>query len=136
MNLSRPLYINVAVDIAGGNSYTDLGTTQALSVPYALYAGKSATSDNAVTSEIHDGDNNTKVSTERNTNEDIVRFDLGGTEKMRLTGNRLEFKNIPGNSIYIGDSAGTSSTGPANLIIGYQAGYANTTGVANTFIGS
>ncbi len=34
-------YLKVEVDVAGGSSYVDMGTTQLLSVPYALYAGNS-----------------------------------------------------------------------------------------------
>ncbi len=34
-------FIQVEMDPAGGTSYTDMGTTQLMSVPYALYAGKS-----------------------------------------------------------------------------------------------
>ena len=32
-------FLQVELDPAGGNTYTDLGTTQMMSVPYALYAG-------------------------------------------------------------------------------------------------
>ena len=32
-------FLQVEMDPAGGNSYTDLGTTQMMSVPYALQAG-------------------------------------------------------------------------------------------------
>lgn len=34
-------YIQVEFDAAGGTNYTDMGTTQLMSVPYALYAGSS-----------------------------------------------------------------------------------------------
>lgn len=37
-----PMFIEIGVDANGGTNYTDLGTTQLLSVPYALYAGQSA----------------------------------------------------------------------------------------------
>ncbi|MBK6821260.1 MAG: hypothetical protein IPG85_17340 [Bacteroidetes bacterium] len=33
-------YIHVAIDPFGANQYIDIGTTQLLSVPYALYAEK------------------------------------------------------------------------------------------------
>lgn len=33
-----PYFLKVEIDLAGGTSYTDMGTTQLLSVPYALYA--------------------------------------------------------------------------------------------------
>ncbi len=36
-------YIRVAIDIKGGHQYQDIGTTQLLSVPYALYADKAGT---------------------------------------------------------------------------------------------
>ena len=34
-------YLQVEIDVAGGSSFTDMGTSQLLSVPYALYAGNS-----------------------------------------------------------------------------------------------
>lgn len=37
-------YIRVAIDPTGGASYTDAGTSQLLSVPYAIYADKAGTS--------------------------------------------------------------------------------------------
>ncbi len=40
-------YLDVALDTEGGNSYTHMGTIQLLSVPYALYAGKSGGDDDA-----------------------------------------------------------------------------------------
>ncbi|PKP22628.1 MAG: hypothetical protein CVU05_03080 [Bacteroidetes bacterium HGW-Bacteroidetes-21] len=33
-----PYYMNVSIDIAGGTAYSDMGTVQLLSVPFALYA--------------------------------------------------------------------------------------------------
>jgi hypothetical protein len=38
-------FLQVELDPAGGETYTDLGTTQMMSVPYALYAGQAATSN-------------------------------------------------------------------------------------------
>ncbi|MBS1593492.1 MAG: hypothetical protein JST90_04165 [Bacteroidetes bacterium] len=35
-------YMQVEMDFAGGNNYTNMGTSQLLSVPFALYAGTSA----------------------------------------------------------------------------------------------
>ncbi|PKP22626.1 MAG: hypothetical protein CVU05_03070 [Bacteroidetes bacterium HGW-Bacteroidetes-21] len=37
-----PYYLNVSIDITGGSTYTDMGTVQLLSVPYALYAKNAA----------------------------------------------------------------------------------------------
>ncbi len=36
-------YLQVEFDPTGGNDYTDMGATQMVSVPYALYAGNAAT---------------------------------------------------------------------------------------------
>jgi hypothetical protein len=38
-----PYFLEISLDLAGGSSYTSMGTTQLLSVPYALYAEKSGT---------------------------------------------------------------------------------------------
>ena len=35
-------YLDVAIDPAGGNNFTDMGSSELLSVPYALYSGNSA----------------------------------------------------------------------------------------------
>ncbi len=32
-------FLNIALDVSGGSNYTDMGTTQLLSVPYSLYTG-------------------------------------------------------------------------------------------------
>jgi hypothetical protein len=42
LDWSRPMFLETGVDVSGGTSYTDLGTTQLMSVPYALYAGQAA----------------------------------------------------------------------------------------------
>jgi uncharacterized protein (TIGR02145 family) len=39
-------YLQTEIDITGGNNYTDMGTTQLMSVPYALYANASTTAAN------------------------------------------------------------------------------------------
>jgi hypothetical protein len=41
-------FLQVELDPAGGINYTDLGTTQMMSVPYALYAGVSSSSTSGV----------------------------------------------------------------------------------------
>jgi hypothetical protein len=43
-------FMQVELDAAGGNNYIDLGTQQMMSVPYALYAGNFANSNNSVNS--------------------------------------------------------------------------------------
>jgi hypothetical protein len=42
---SAPFFMKVEIDPAGGTSYTDMGTTQLLSVPYSLYSKSAQTAD-------------------------------------------------------------------------------------------
>ncbi|MFN4255444.1 MAG: hypothetical protein ACK4Q5_10605 [Saprospiraceae bacterium] len=80
---------------------------------------------------INDADNNTKVQTEKNPNEDVIRFDVGGNERWTMRDTRLEPQN-EGNSVFIGKDAGNA--GSNNVQIGHQAGQ-NATGSNNIFIG-
>ncbi len=87
-----------------------------------------------------DADGNTKVQVEENFNEDIIRFDLEGTESMVLKKNadgspRLELPNALSNT-FIGIDAGqANTTGLQNTAIGKSALNANTGGVYNTALG-
>jgi hypothetical protein len=83
---------------------------------------------------IRDTDGNTKIQTEESVNENIIRFDLNGTEKWVMTGSRLEPKNT-NNSIFVGINTGVSSTGARNLAIGNNALLTNTTAIDNLAIG-
>lgn len=92
-------------------------------------------------SQISDADNNTKVTTEKNANEDVIRFDLGGSEKLVLNKNgqgtaRLELKNVS-NSTFIGDSCGFYgwASGLSNTALGYKAHFLNESGDFNTVVG-
>jgi hypothetical protein len=85
---------------------------------------------------IADTDGNTKVQVEKNPNEDIIRFDLGGTENMVLRKNaggaaRLELPN-PQNNTFVGTFAGSSNTtGLFNTASGAGAMQSNATGNFN-----
>jgi len=100
-----------------------------------------------------DADNNTKIQVEESANDDIIRFDMGGTEYFLMDHGRLEVLNT-GGSTYIGNSAGlnddfinnfnvgignaalySSTTGDYNTANGIQALYLNTVGNNNTAIG-
>ncbi|MEK7255289.1 MAG: tail fiber domain-containing protein [Bacteroidota bacterium] len=86
---------------------------------------------------LQDADGNTKVQVEKNPNEDIIRFDLGGTENMVLRKNaggspRLELTNAQFNT-FVGEFAGNANTsGFSNTANGRVALYFNTTGGGNT----
>ena len=103
--------------------------------------------------QVADTDNDTKIQVEENTDEDIIRFDVGGNEKWVMTGNRLEVKNN-GQSIFIGEESGLNddlsfnantfmgfqsgrdnTSGDANVFMGFQSGLSNTTGEDNVFVG-
>jgi uncharacterized protein (TIGR02145 family) len=45
---SKRKFLQVELDVNGGTAFTDLGTQQLLSVPYALYANKAAKADTAL----------------------------------------------------------------------------------------
>ncbi len=82
--------------------------------------------------ELSDADGDTKVQVEEGADEDIIRFDIAGMEKMRLNGSKLEFVNT-GKSVFIGEGAGAIDdlTSNYNIFIGYNAGNSNTTGYRN-----
>ena len=48
-----PYFIETALDASGGTNYTVMGTSQLLSVPYALYA---KTAENAINDNVNDAD--------------------------------------------------------------------------------
>ena len=85
---------------------------------------------------VSDADANTKIQVEENANDDIIRFDIGGTETWKMVGSRLEALNT-GKSVFIGEGAGATDdlTDRRNVFLGYQSGYANTTGAHNVFSG-
>jgi hypothetical protein len=87
-------------------------------------------------STLADGDTNTKIQVEESPDEDIIRFDIGGTEYFRMNSGRIEVVNT-GNSVFIGDSAGMhdSQINNMNVGIGSEALKSNTTGVLNTAVG-
>lgn len=85
---------------------------------------------------VQDTDGNTKIQTEKFTNEDVIRFDLGGTEVLRLHDNgRMQVSNAV-SGLFIGSSAGSSiSTGSQNTFIGYEAGANASNSSSSTYLG-
>ncbi|MBK8854393.1 MAG: hypothetical protein IPN10_09890 [Saprospiraceae bacterium] len=85
-----------------------------------------------------DADNDAKVLVEKKPDEDIIRFDLGGSEKMVL---RKKTPMVRKDSngikyIYRKDALFSNSTGIDNSTLGNGAMYTNTTGSKNTALGS
>ena len=130
-----PYFLEIAADVSGGTTYNVLGTQQLMSVPYALYAKTSGST--TPSNEIIDADNDTKIQVEETADEDIIRFDLAGTEQWKMEGAQLIPVNS-GRSVFIGEGAGLNDdlTEHRNVFIGYNTGQANTTGNSNTAIGA
>ncbi|MGB0430130.1 MAG: hypothetical protein ACPGLV_06615, partial [Bacteroidia bacterium] len=83
---------------------------------------------------VQDTDGDTKVQVEESNDEDKIRLDIGGTERLVITNKGL----VPNynNNVVIGLAAGSSNTnGDRNVWIGEYAGEDNTSGDGNTFIG-
>ncbi|AXG71657.1 hypothetical protein KORDIASMS9_03914 [Kordia sp. SMS9] len=129
---SNTYFLNVAVDLNNGTNYSDLGTQQLVSVPYALHAVTSTTSTS-----VADSDNDTKIQVEETTDEDVIRFDLEGTEYFRMNAGKIATLNN-GFSVYIGENAGLNDdfSDNENVGIGYKALELNVTAGANTSIGA
>ncbi len=90
----------------------------------------------ALITQLQDTDADTKIQVEETADEDIIRFDINGTERWVMDSTRLEPKNT-GNSVFIGEGAGKSDdlSDNQNVFIGSSAGNSNTTGSYNTAIG-
>jgi trimeric autotransporter adhesin len=58
---------------------------------------------------LSDTDGDTRIQVEESPDEDIIRFDLAGTEKWVMTGARLEPQNS-GGSVFLGENAGASDS--------------------------
>ena len=87
-------------------------------------------------SSISDADGDTQIQCEESPNEDIIRFDLGGAELMRLENATLHLGN-PIGAVFIGNNAGVADNSSwANTFVGNRAGEGNVFGYANTGIGN
>ena len=89
-----PYFIKTETDPAGGTNYTISGTSQMLSVPYALFA---ATSRNALESWGTNGNAASASDFIGSTNLEVLRFKTSGTERMQIAigGNVGIGKQIP-----------------------------------------
>jgi len=99
----------------------------------AAGSGPSASGD-----EIKDADNDTKIQVEESADEDIIRFDIGGSEELRLEktpGGSLRIVPANNNSIFGSDAGLSLTTGAGNTILGRLAGQDLLTGNANVFLG-
>ncbi|WP_400078142.1 tail fiber domain-containing protein [Winogradskyella sp. R77965] len=122
-------FLRVGIDPTGGTNYTVTGTSELLSVPYALYA---ETSGNAVA----DG----SWSLSGNMGSDSTIDFIGTTDlqplKFRVENEPFGELDIATHSIFFGERAGVSNIGADNIGIGTAVLIANTTGINNIGMGS
>ena len=116
-----PYFLEVEIDPSGGTAYTSIGAQELLSVPYAMHANGAMS--------LIDADGDTKVDVEEGADDDIIRFDMGGTEYFTMDEGTIQVLNT-GNSVYMGDGAGANDdySDNRNVGIGPDALGANSTG--------
>ncbi len=125
-----PYFIKTETDPTGGTNYTISGTSQMLSVPYALFAAKSADNINSWSKL---GNNATATDFLGTTNNTDVVFKRNGIEAGRISelnasfGHRALESNIALNGV---------GTGINNTAIGVSALLKNTDGSDNTATGT
>lgn len=90
--------------------------------------------------EIVDADNDTKIQVEESADEDIIRFDVSGTEALVISKNvngniLIETPHNASDNLSIGYEAGLVNTDSYNTFVGNESGKANTTGTWNAFFG-
>ena len=149
-------FLKVEADFSGGSNYTEMGVSQLLSVPYALYAKYSS---NAV---LPDGSqagntpfwngsewvtNNSNIHNNGGlvgigTSSPFQKLDVNGQVNIPLDSaymiNNKSILNAKGsNNLFIGLNAGAANTiGFHNFFAGFNSGVINTIGSQNTFLGS
>jgi hypothetical protein len=149
-------FLKVEADFSGGTSFIEMGTSQLLSVPYALYAKYAGTAllPNGTTagntaywngsqwivnnSNIHNNGGFVGIGL----NNPVQRLDVYGqvnipTDSAYMINNRKILHNRGLANLIIGNNAGLLSTfGQYNVLAGHDAGLNNTIGSQNTFIGA
>jgi trimeric autotransporter adhesin len=120
---SGQMFMKVELDPAGGVAYTDMGTTELLSVPYALYSGQSSSGWSLT------GNSGTNPT---------LNF-IGTTDNVPLSfkiNNQISGKIDPShyNTSFGYQSLGSNPSGFWNTAVGYQALYSNNNG-ENTAMG-
>ncbi|NQU35007.1 MAG: hypothetical protein HQ521_17410 [Bacteroidetes bacterium] len=89
-----------------------------------------------IISEIADADNDTYVDVEEGIDPDYVSIGTNGVNYWRFEDGRLEFLST-GGSVFIGENAGQNDdfTDNENSFVGFNAGYATSTGSQNVAVG-
>ena len=148
-------YIQIEADLTGGTNFTSFGTSELLSVPYALYAKNAASGlfpsgtaigntpfwdgTNWIVSSNNIFNNNGKVGI--GTDLPFKKLHVKGNINIALDSayyinNKIVLSSKGNNNIFVGNESGISnSIGFINSFLGYKACFSNVTGSQNTFIG-
>ena len=134
-----PYFIKTETDPTGGTTYTISGTSQLMSVPYALYAATSGNAD-ALTGIVPVANGGTGSSTQNFVDLSTAQTVAGAkTFGSDLTVNGLTVGKghlSVGDNTVIGNGAlSSNTTGDYNTTIGAYSLYSNTTGYSNTATG-
>lgn len=131
-------FLQIEADFAGGNNYSEMGTSQLLSVPYALYAKYSGVpilpnGDSPGNTVFWDGSNWITNNSNIYNNGNFVGIGTSApVQKLDVIGQ----VNIPTDSAYmINNRPALSTKGVANLLLGFNAGTQNGLGMHNVFAG-
>lgn len=91
----------------------------------------------AVKTYLEDADADTKIQVEESADEDIIRFDMAGTEYFRMNSGRIETSNT-GGSIIIGENTGVNDdySNNRNVFIGNGTGTNTVGGAENIALGT
>lgn len=158
-----PFFLQVEMDVNGGTDFMHMGISPLLSVPYALYALKSGSSDSGGAKSIEFGGIEGQTIRHNGTAWEATStmFNIGGnvgignttpSSKLDIDGginlsvgnaitiggkNLLNAKGVQNVSIGPGSGEGiaTGGSGERNVFIGDHAGQLTTSGNANAFIG-
>jgi hypothetical protein len=134
---SGPLYIKIETDPTGGTNYSVTGTSQLLSVPYALY---SKTAENYEPSWSLTGNDGIVSGTNflGTMDDQPLDFRTNNLLHTRISAKGQIEPHNTGNSVFLGIGAGNADdlTDNKNVFVGYQTGYSNVTGENNTALGN
>lgn len=133
--------IKVEIDPEGGTNYSDLGTTELLSVPYALFAGDISEAAGGWSLDGNAPGDDDFIGT---TNDAALRFKVDNTEFGFLYDNNtavgrltLRYNTTGGVNTAVGaDALANNTTGSANSAFGRGTLQNNVSGSNNTAIGS
>lgn len=132
------------LDVNGTTKTTNLQLTNGASNNYLLKSDANGNASwvaptsitTATQNLIADADANTNIQVEKTTNEDKIRFMVGGTERFAMVGARLDVVST-GGSTFFGASAGANDdlSSNQNTFIGYYVGKQTTVGENNIGLG-